>query len=74
MNRYIRVNNHPSLVKDIKTGAVLNINSEEIQRAKKKKQQFIQDKKELESLRNEVKEMKQLLMKVLEEKDGDYDC
>jgi len=74
MNRYIRVNNHPSLVKDIRTGAVLNINSEEIQRAKKKKQQFIQDKKELESLRNEVKEMKQLLMKVLEEKDGDYNC
>tara|TARA_S200002703_G_scaffold110265_1_gene95934 strand:- start:102 stop:326 length:225 start_codon:yes stop_codon:yes gene_type:complete len=74
MDRYVRIRNHPDLVKDKKTGAVLNTNSEEIRIAKKKKQQLIRDKKELQSLRNEVKEMKQLLIKVLEEKDGDHNC
>jgi len=71
MNKYVKVENNSSLVRDKASGAIVNINSEEISRAKKRKYKASQERKEIESLRDEVKEMKHLLMKVLEEKNGD---
>ena len=77
--KYTNVKGSPGLVRDKHTGAILNINKNEIQQARKRKKLWQQEKEKAESLANEVKELKQdmnelksLLMQVLEVKNGNH--
>jgi hypothetical protein len=71
MDRYVRVDNYPNLVRDRETGAVLNINTEEIKKKRQQKMLAKQQAHEINELKNEVSELKSLLRQLLEKsKDG----
>lgn len=62
----MKVKDHPSLVRDLNSGAILNINTEEIERARERKKLRKQKDQEFEDLKNEVSEIKELLLKLVE--------
>ena len=64
------VEGHGNLVRDTSTGAILNINKEEISAARKRKLERRQKEKEFEDLKNEVGDIKNLLTKIIEKLDG----
>lgn len=73
MDKYLKVEGHDGLVRDISTGAVLNINKVEIERAKELKKQKLLEKENqqsinnrIESLENDVSEIKSLLLNLIE--------
>jgi len=67
---YVKVEGHSSLVRDTNTGAILNINREEISAARKRKLERRQKEKEFEDLKNEVGDIKNMLTKIIEKLDG----
>ena len=67
---YKKVEGHESLVRDISTGAILNINRDEISAARKRKLERRQKEKEFEDLKNEVGDIKNMLTKIIEKLDG----
>lgn len=76
---YMNVKGSPGLVRDKHTGAILNINKNEIQQARKRKKLWQQEKEKTELLASEVKDLKQdmneiksLLLQVLEVKNGNH--
>jgi len=69
---YIKVKGHSNLVRTGPYGSIVNINKEEIQAARKRKLERKQKEKDFENLKNEVTEMKSMLQKLIEEKDGSH--
>lgn len=65
MNK-VKVEGHPGLVRDTNSGAILNINSSEIEAARERKKLRKQKDQEFENLKNEVSEIKELLLKLVE--------
>jgi len=68
-----KIEGHQGLAKDEESGVVLNINIQEIEAAKARKQAWIENKKKEESLANDVdnlkkdiSEIKELLKKIVE--------
>ena len=70
MNNLIRVEGDPDFAKDQDTGAILNTNRSEIQQAKARKKARVQEKHELNNLKQDVSDMKIMLSKILEKIDG----
>lgn len=62
----IKVEGQNGLVRDTKSGAILNINSTEVEQARERKRLRKQKDKEFEDLKNEVGEIKDLLHKLIE--------
>lgn len=62
----VKVEGHSGLVRDTKSGAILNINSTEVEQARERKRLRRQKDKEFEDLKNEVGEIKDLLHKLIE--------
>ena len=67
---YIKVKGHSNLVRSLSTGAILNINKDEISAARKRKLERRQKEKEFEDLKNEVSDIKIMLTKIIEKIDG----
>ena len=67
---YKDVEGHSNLVRDTSTGAILNINKDEITAARKRKLERKQKEKEFEDLKNEVGDIKNMLNKIIEKLDG----
>ena len=67
---YKKVKEYAGLVRDTSTGAILNINKEEISAARKRKLERRQKEKEFEDLKNEVGDIKNMLTKIIEKLDG----
>ena len=79
MGKYAKVEGNPSLVRDKISGAILNINSNEIRQARKRKKLWQEEKEkterlsvEVSDLKNDMKEIKSLLNKILEVSDGNH--
>ena len=68
--RLITVQGHRNYVRDKNSGAILNINKAEIEEARKRKAERLEKDKEIESLKNEVSDIKSMLTKVIEKLDG----
>jgi len=62
----IMVEGSNGLARDVNTGAIVNINKEEIQAAREAKKRRKNKDAEFEQLKNEVGEMKELLNKLVE--------
>lgn len=71
MAKYVSVEGNPSLVRDKVSGAILNINSTEAQRARARKKAWVAEKEKVEELRKDVDEIKSLLKQILEATNGD---
>jgi len=66
MSRYIMVDGSSSLARDPRTGAIVNINKDEINKARDAKQRRKNKDREFDELKNEVGEIKELLNKLVE--------
>ena len=66
MTEYIPVNGNSSLARDPKTGAIVNINTHEINDARERKAARNKEKQEVQQLKNEIAEIKQLLKQLVE--------
>ena len=67
---FTKVEGHRDLVRDNRSGAIININMEEINAAKKRKLLRKSKEKEFEDLKNEVGDIKNMLTKIIEKLDG----
>jgi len=67
---YTKVELEKDFVRDTSTNAVLNINKDEINAARKRKLERRQKEKEFEDLKNEVSDIKNMLTKIIEKLDG----
>jgi len=65
-DNYIEIPDAPGLVRDPNTTALLNINRSEVEQARERKKLRKQKEKEFEELKNEVSEIKGLLLKLIE--------
>jgi hypothetical protein len=66
MKDYIMVENASGLARDPPSGVVVNINKDEIRKAKEAKKKRKSKDREFEELKNEVGEIKELLNKLVE--------
>ena len=66
MKRLIPVEGNSSLARDSETGAVVNINTQEISEARDRKALKLRDKQKMQQLENDVAEIKQMLTKLFE--------
>jgi len=66
MDNYIKVDGQPSLVRDRSSGAIININTTEFEKARLAKQAKKRQEQELQDLKHEVSELKSLLLKLIE--------
>lgn len=57
-------------VRDTRTGAVINTNTKDIAKARHRKKVWKEQQEELESLRNDVAMMKQMMQQILEGNNG----
>lgn len=64
----IKVEGHPGYYRDMKTGAIVNMNKSALEAAKAQKEKRIKDEQEIQELKNDVKEMKQLLKELINSK------
>ena len=67
---YIKVEGHTNLIRDNNSGAVLNINKNDISAARKRKLERRQKEQEFEDLKNEVGDIKNMLTKIIEKLDS----
>lgn len=79
MAKFAKVDGNPNLVRDKITGAILNINNNEIKKAKQRKRVWREEKEKTEQLAVEVSDLKQdvneiktLLNKLLEVTNGTH--
>ena len=66
MSEYIKVDGHSNLVRDKNSGAIININSTEFEKARLVKQAKKRQEQELQDLKHDVSELKSLLLKLIE--------
>lgn len=69
MKKLIPVEGHPQLARDASTGAIVNINTKSLTDARAAKQRRKEKDQELEQLKEDVAEIKQLL-RLLVNKNG----
>lgn len=67
---HIKVEGHQGLVRDTTTGAILNVNKNEINAARQRKLKAKMHQEEVETLKLEVSEIKNILGQILEKLDG----
>ena len=67
---YLKIEGHEGDVKDPNTGVVLNVNQEEINGAKKRRALRKQQEEDINNLKNEVSDIKNMLGKIIEKLDG----
>ena len=65
-----KVQGDENFARDESSGAIININMEEINAAKKRKILRKNKEKEFEDLKNEVGDIKNMLTKIIEKLDG----
>ena len=70
MMKLKKVQGDESFARDESSGAIININMEEINAAKKRKILRKNKEKEFEDLKNEVGDIKNMLTKIIEKLDG----
>ena len=69
---YIPVDGHPGLARNANSGAIININSSEMSQARSRKKIWQRQQNEIKNLKSDVSEMKVMLQKLIEEKDGSH--
>jgi hypothetical protein len=65
---FIKVEGEQGLVRDPGSGAILNINRDQQEVARDRLRRFKMKEQEMQDLKNDVGELKSLLMQLLEEK------
>lgn len=66
----VNIENHPGLVRDISSGAVLNVNRSEYENYMAQKQQKMSQSGEINNIKAELDEIKQMLQILIRERNG----
>lgn len=66
MNKFVKVENQRDLVRDKTTGAIVNINNDELEKARARKKIRQQRDFEIQELKNDVAQIKDMLSKIAE--------
>lgn len=66
MRKLTPISDYPDFVKDEKTGMILNINNDKIMQSRKIREQRAKEREELEALKSDVQDIKEMLRKLLE--------
>lgn len=66
----VKIENHEELVRDVETQAVLNIDSSSLSQYRARRDQERKKAKELEHLKTEVSEIKELLYQLINRDDN----
>ena len=66
---FLKVEGHEGYVRDTNTGAVLNVNREEIEAARKRKALRQRQEQDINNLKNEVSDIKTMLSTIIEKLD-----
>ena len=64
--KFVKVEDHDQLVRDMETGAILRINNSELQRVRLAKRRQKQQITDVEELKKEVSDIKSMLQAILE--------
>ena len=67
--KYKKVEGHIGYVKD-ENGVILNVNNDEIEAARKRKQLMREKDKEINELKDEVSDIKKMLTQIVEKLNG----
>lgn len=67
---FVKVDGHEGYVKNTDTGVVLNVNKAEIEAARKRKALKKKQEEDINNLKNEVSDIKNMLGKIIEKLDG----
>tara|TARA_Y100001978_G_scaffold58176_1_gene52348 strand:- start:1000 stop:1218 length:219 start_codon:yes stop_codon:yes gene_type:complete len=67
---FVKVDGHEGYVKNTETGVVLNVNKSEIEAARRRKALKKQQEEDINNLKNEVSDIKNMLGKIIEKLDG----
>lgn len=70
MSDFVKVEGHSSLVRDAESTAIVNTDIEAYFLAKKRKEMFLSQRKEINTLKEDVNEIKNILHKLLEKVNG----
>ena len=73
MSRHVKVEGHPDLVRDRNSGAIVNINSNAMTAARERKKLFNDRQKEIDEIKKDVSDIKNILMQLVEDKNGNND-
>ena len=73
MNKHIKVEVYIDLVRDRNSGAILNINSNAMTAARERKKLFNDRQEEIENIKKDVSDIKNILLKLVEDKHGNND-
>jgi len=68
--KMLRVEGYPGLARDPVSGSIININKNEINRAKMAKKSSRDNQKRIDKLEQDIGEIKSILLQMLEEKHG----
>ena len=60
------------MARNANSGAIININSSEMSQARNRKKIWQRQQNEIKNLKSDVSEMKVMLQKLIEEKDGSH--
>ena len=63
---YVPVQDKPGLVKNKDTGVILNINKTEVEQARERKRLRKQKDQELEDIKNDIRDLKEMVLKLIE--------
>ena len=66
----VKVKGHSGYARVRDTGIILNINKNEVQAVRERKQKRLENEKEIKDLKNEVSEIKSMLKTIVEKLDG----
>lgn len=66
MKNYLKVEGHPGLVRDPESGAILNINTSELEQRSKVRSAKRKERERVDKLESEISEIKYLLQQLLE--------
>ena len=61
-----KVEGNPSLIRDLNNGAMLNVDSLAVKRAKEAKAQRNKNKQEIKDIKSEISELKFMMQQILE--------
>ena len=70
MGDYIQVEGHSNLLRDEGSTAIVNSHRNSYELHKKRRESFVNQKNEINTLKNEVSDMKQMLHTIIEKLNG----
>lgn len=70
MSKYIQVEGHSNLLRDEGSTAIVNSDRNLYELHKKRRESFVNQKNEINTLKNEVSDMKQMIHTIIEKLNG----